>query len=130
MKLAGCMCALLLCSTLGCSDRATIGGLCREHCAPVDAGGGTCAGDGCTPDAGPPDAGTADAGPVCREGSFELTRMRLDLVLVMDDTASVAPWLPALYDGLDQFLTAKESSGIGVGLQRFDECVTRRNTPT
>jgi hypothetical protein len=47
--------------------------------------------------------------------------MRLDLVVIVDDTASIAPWLPALYAGLDQFLREKESDGIGVGLQRFDE---------
>jgi hypothetical protein len=89
--------------------------LCREHCIHVDGI------DASTPEAGPPDAGTPDAGPVCREGTFELTRMQLDLMMVIDDTASVSPWLPALYDGFDQFITEKASSGIGVGLQRFDE---------
>jgi hypothetical protein len=47
--------------------------------------------------------------------------MRVDLMLVVDDSASFAPWWPALNDGLLQFLRNTDGSGIGVGLQRFDE---------
>jgi hypothetical protein len=125
MKNAGCACAVLLCLALGCSDRATIGGLCRDNCVVVDTGHDRCTGSHCSGDAGMTDAGLADAGsdagPVCREGTFELTRKRLDLVLVIDDTVSVSPWLPALYDGFGQFIHEKASDGIGVGFQRFDE---------
>jgi hypothetical protein len=127
MKNAACARAVLLCLVFGCSDRATIGGLCRDPCAVVDASshdactGADCRADAVTStDAGIADAGS-DAGPVCREGAFELTRMRLDLLFVIDDTASVAPWLPALYDGFGQFIHEKASDGLGVGFQRFDE---------
>jgi hypothetical protein len=117
MRLAGGICALLVGSALGCTDPATVGGVCRDRCLSLDAG--VDAGR----DAGPAgeDAGAADAGRTCRDGAYELTRMRLDLVIVLDDTASVGPWLPALYDGLTQFLHADTSKGLGVGLQRFDE---------
>jgi hypothetical protein len=128
------MFALLFGSALGCSDVATIGGLCPSLCpsascvagacvadsgtdgcagaaCAIDAGSDACAADGCRP----------DAGPVCSQGAYELTRMRLDLVLVVDDAASLVPWWPALREGLDQFLQQAQSSGIGVGLQRFGD---------
>lgn len=120
MRLARSICALVLCSILGCSDRATIGGLCLDHC-PSNAPVHDAAHDAGAADTGPADAGPMDAGPICSAGAYALTRMRLDLMFIVDDTASVSPWLPALYDGLNLFLNEQASRGIGAGLQRFDE---------
>jgi hypothetical protein len=120
MRERGLAC-VLLCLLLGCSDRATIGGLCKGHCVRVEEGLDACVAGGCNVDASLNDAGMVDSGPVCREGAYALTRMPLDLVMVIDDTASVSPWLPALYDGYNQFITEAASNGVGVGFQRFDE---------
>jgi hypothetical protein len=134
MTTYGWIFALLLGAMLGCSDHATIGGVCLKNCAAAacgrrgcaaDGGPGGCSGASCGVDAGdgacPAGDCDSDAGPVCREGSYELTRTRLDLMLIVDASASLAPWWPALYDGLAQFLQDSDSSGIGVGLQLFDE---------
>lgn len=127
MRIHGCMFALLLASTLGCSDRAIIGGVCVGDCAPgiIDASPGGCVGDACEVDAGDDacsgDTCSVDAGNGCREGAYELTRTRLDLMLVIDDAGSLAPWWFALHDGLDQFLRTTSPTGLGLGLQRFDE---------
>lgn len=117
---------------LACSDTATIGGLCvfgcdsapdagapRDACpggdcdASTDAHPDACAADGCGSD--------HDAGPVCTAGAYALTRMRTDLLLAYDDSASLAPWLAAVDEGVRSFLSDTDPTGIRVGLQRFGE---------
>jgi hypothetical protein len=108
---------------IGCSDAATVGGLCVFDCGSpngsVDAGG-ACSAPPCDSVS---DASTdeSDGGRVCSSGSFELTPMRTDLMLVVDDSASLAPWWPALEEGLLSFLRDTPPDGLGVGLQRFSE---------
>jgi hypothetical protein len=131
MRALACALVWLIGTLFGCEDIATIGGLCAGDCvsagpgargcdagrcdASVDDDGGArldaCAAGGCSP----------DAGPVCSEERHELSRMRVDLMLVVDDSISLSPWWPALNDGLTQFLQTTEPSGLAVGLQRFDE---------
>lgn len=116
----------LLGALLGCSDRATVGGLCGEDCSARDAAAHACSGAGCesadaAADACDADGCAPDAGLVCQAGMHELVRMRTDLLLVVDDSASLAPWWPALNDGLREFLERTSPDGLGVGLQRFDE---------
>jgi hypothetical protein len=65
-----------------------------------------CAADGCGSD--------ADANLSCSARPLE--QKRLDLLLVLDDSASLAPWWPALREGLEQFLEEGASRGLGVGL--------------
>jgi hypothetical protein len=127
VRIAGASGVLLLCCTLGCIDPATVGGLCSSA--------GACNGamHPSAPDAEPADSGPADSGPIdadtmedadstCGTSSpMQLTRKQLDLILVIDDTASLVPWLPALQDGLSRLFQAEEWRGIGLGLQRFDE---------
>lgn len=57
----------------------------------------------------------------CVESTSTLVRRQLDLLLVMDDTASLVPWLPALQEGLASMLQDEAWHGTRVGLQRFDE---------
>lgn len=112
---------LLFCSTFACLDPTTVGGLCpAARGCRTDAAAMAGAGDGETMGGAGGAVSTSGAG-TCSEGSEELARIRLDLILVVDDTASVVPWLPALYDGLLQLFRREEWSGIGIGLQRFDE---------
>jgi len=123
----------LLGTLYGCEDVATIGGLCPTDCASGGSGSLGCDERRCSVDTGVTfDAGqtldacaaggcSPDAGPVCSEELHELSRMQVDLILVVDDSASLAPWWPALNDGLVQFLQNTEASGLAIGLQRFDE---------
>jgi hypothetical protein len=123
MTTRSCIIALFIAHAFGCSDTATIGGLCVFDCGIAD-GGSTghsdCGAPGCD---GSVDAGTDgdDGGVVCSAGSFELTPMRTDLMLVVDNSASFAPWWPALDEGLLSFIRETPAEGLGVGLQRFDE---------
>ena len=103
--------ASLLLLAVGCFDPETIGGLLPPTAAGDD--GGSVAVDS--------GSGSSDAGTACSDASFELERMRADLMLIVDDAASIAPWWPALNDGLRQFLQTTAQAGLGVGLQRFDE---------
>ena len=115
---------LLLTFVMGCSQYAVIGQICGDTCdpaepAPVDSGrADACAGEPCAADA---DAGPRDAGATCVASTSTLARTQLDLLLVMDDTASLVPWLPALQEGLALMLQDAAWNGTRVGLQRFDE---------
>ena len=126
MKRARRLCAMLLCFSCGCDQPTTIGGLCLGPCAAVDA----CALAPCPTDAGtqptPQDAGTPDSGPLdagasCDGALAPPGPTQLDLLLVVDDSASLLPWFPALQEGLAQILQDEAWHGVGVGLQRFDE---------
>lgn len=124
---------------LGCADRATIGALCPSGCEPLPEQGicdcspsqalpdaGVCMGERCL-EAGASEAGAvqpaaADGGDVgCTLGMFQLERKRLDLIVVVDDGASLAPWYPQLYEGFRAFLNDQASRGLGVAVLRFGE---------
>ncbi|HKP64553.1 MAG TPA: vWA domain-containing protein [Polyangiales bacterium] len=118
MRVHACLFAVLVGLGLGCGDLATIGGLCLHNC---NASGAPARGvDAATE----PDANadrTPDAGPMCSEGSHALSAMPQNLMLLVDDSASFAPWWPAMNEGLLQFLQDPEQNAVGIGLQRFDE---------
>jgi hypothetical protein len=121
---------------LSCADRATIGALCPVGCElraresicdcsakpdQTDAGATVATPDaGCSgADCGQPAAGSggesaAGSGAACQ-------RKQLDLIVVLDDGASLAPWWPALSEGLKAFLKEDASRGIGLGMLRFGE---------
>jgi len=104
----------------GCIDSELIGRLCQTDCAPP-ASGPSPAGKGCDAGecagAGGADSPTNDAG--CIERSYVLTRKRLDVYLLLDNSASLLLSWPAILDGLSAFFDDPESRGIGVGLQLF-----------
>lgn len=116
----------LLCCVVGCASRATIGGFCPSGCVPrlsdascvcdratvEDAGG--CVGASCAADAM---SSLDDAGPLCSAGRQTLVRQPLDLLVVLDNGATlIVPW-PALSQGFLAFAKDEPSNGIGVGLQ-------------
>jgi hypothetical protein len=129
VRVFACLLIWLLGTLSGCKDVATIGGLCAAECASAGAGSRGCEPARC--DAGIDAASTldacaaagcsADAGLVCSDVPRELSRMRLGLMLIVDDSISLAPWWPALNDGLLQFIQYTQASGLALGLQRFDE---------
>jgi hypothetical protein len=47
--------------------------------------------------------------------------MRVDLMLIVDDSLSLGPWWPFMNEGLLQFLQGTDLTDLGIGLQRFDE---------
>jgi hypothetical protein len=117
---------------LGCSDVATVGGLCVLGCESArDAGApDACASGDC--DASSTDSSrdacvsascssAEDAAPGCAAGSYALTRMSADLLLAVDDSASLAPWLAAVDEGVRSFLSETDPTGVRVGLARFGE---------
>jgi hypothetical protein len=77
------------------------------------------ASDACTHPTCAPDLDAGDA-RVC-SGPRELTRQRLDLLLVVDSTASIVPWWFSLSEGVNQFFEDEASAGVGVGLQLFGQ---------
>jgi len=83
--------------------------------SPAAAGTDGCAANGCAGVGGSaePEPARCDAGPAL------LTRKRLDMLLVIDDAASMYPWWTSLVTGLDEFWHDAGSIGIGVGLQHF-----------
>src|SRR5262245_45133080 len=58
-------------------------------------------------------------GEVCDADSYSAERKRLDIYMVVDDSASMVPWWPFTLDAIGQFLRDQDSVGIGVGLQFF-----------
>jgi Mg-chelatase subunit ChlD len=58
-------------------------------------------------------------GEVCDADSYSAERKRLDIYMVVDDSASMVPWWPFTLDAISQFLHDADSAGIGVGLQFF-----------
>jgi hypothetical protein len=139
---------------LGCSDLGTIGALCPVGCEPrahdgvcvcttaegLDAG--RCA-DSCSPEAdaavgNPADAcaqpgceeqGTMTPRTQCTAGSYPLARKRLDLLVVVDDEASLSYWWPVLSEGFLAFIQDKSSHGTGVGMQRFGSVCENQSYP-
>ena len=118
----------------GCADRATIGALCPAGCEPRPAQGicecspevsardaGSCTAPACAPEAGlGSDPPAADGGV---DACAQVARRALDLVVVFDDSASLAPWYVPVYEGFRAFLRDEASQGLGVGLLRFgDSC--------
>lgn len=131
MREPGLVCAVAISLLQGCADPATIGALCPVGCeprpedsicdcslpqAPRDAG--SCAGDDCTPDAGSAQPAAAGGGG---QACVPPTRKPLDLLVVFDDSASLAPWYVPMYDGFRAFIRDEASQGIGMGLLRFGE---------
>ena len=123
-------------SLVACADRATIGALCPVGCEPrPEQGVCDCSPVRASHDAGASDGGrSADAGaasgggPACT--SQPLTRKRLDLVVVFDDSASLAPWYLQVYEGFRAFIRDEATSGIGMGVLRFgDSCNTQDYLP-
>jgi hypothetical protein len=47
--------------------------------------------------------------------------MGVSLILIVDDSLSLGPWWPFMNEGLLQFLQGTDPTGLGIGLQRFDE---------
>src|ERR1700759_2509447 len=113
--------ALLILCFVACKDGATIGALCPAGCDfQVDAAVCACTRDGVTPCAstvcradaaacaaqgcGSDDDADACAAPGCRAddagtcapGTYPLERTRLDLLIAVDDSATVYPWWPQL----------------------------------
>lgn len=115
----------------GCSEHAIIGGLCPAGCElrsdricdcsqvfeRSDAGMPNAGGSATDPDAAAPGEPAAADGGVgsCSEPP------RLDLLMVIDDGASLLPWWGAVSDGFAAFLNDDASRGMGVGLLRFGE---------
>ena len=125
---------IVLWACAGCADHAVVGGLCGANAQCATTAGNSAAADAGADACGARDCGSAassgscsgpsckgDAGANCSDGEIVLTRRRLDLIMVVDDSASLAPWLPWLHDGLDRFLLQERTSGLGVGLSRFDD---------
>lgn len=115
---------------LGCSDSAIIGGLCPAGCKlrsdricdcsqafdRSDAGSSDASSTSDADAAAPVDPSAAGSGGTsCPEPP------RLDLLVVIDDGASLLPWWGAVSDGFAAFLEDDASRGIGVGLLRFGE---------
>ena len=63
------------------------------------------------------------AGEVCDADSYSAERKRLDIYMVVDDSASMVPWWPSTIEAVSKFIHDQGSAGIGVGLQFFgSEC--------
>jgi hypothetical protein len=119
---------------VGCADRATIGALCPAGCE-LRLRDSIC---DCTPEPALTDAATAplpdasvaepaadsslpDAAQSCTPATYLIERRRTDLVVVIDDGASLAPWWGAVAEGFGAFLDDAGSLGVGIGLLRFAE---------
>jgi hypothetical protein len=127
------LCVLAVAGLWSCADRATIGALCPVGCeprpldgicdcaaSPAQGDASTCLGAGCSVDAGAQDA-AGGGDPSCTPQ--RIARRQLDLIVVFDDSASLAPWYLQVYEGFRAFLRDEASSGVGVGLLRFgDSC--------
>lgn len=113
-----------------CAAKATIGGLCPPGCEPRPRDS-IC---DCSASQGPRDAGrvqdaSASAQPEAADGGSQacvprlLARRQLDLIVVFDDSASLAPWYLQVYEGFRAFIRDEASSGVGMGVLRFgDSC--------
>lgn len=123
-----CLGALLF--FLGCADAATIGELCPVGCLVrsdkicdctqlidrSDSGSSSDAGVMPAQDASEPETPAADSG-----ASMCTTTPALNLIVVLDDGASVLPWWGAVSDGFLAFLEDDAARNLGIGLIRFDE---------
>jgi hypothetical protein len=101
-------CVLLLGFLCACTDAGIVGRFC-----PM----GTCVEPGVEPDAQRDAAMVAD--DICADGGVELQRDRLDLYLLVDDSASMVLWWQDTISAINAFITDPNSAGIGVGLQFF-----------
>jgi hypothetical protein len=62
-------------------------------------------------------------GDVCDEEVYMAEPKRLDMYMIVDDSASMLPWWLATTDAINEFFQAPGSAGVGVGVQFFgDEC--------
>jgi hypothetical protein len=88
----------------------------------------------CTPIVVRSDAGTSDAGmtatpqdaatdPAAADGGGPMcaSTPALNLMVVLDDGASLLPWWAPLAEGLSAFLEDDAARDLGIGLIRFDE---------
>lgn len=110
-----------LCCVTGCRGFGLIDVVPADPMVELDAG--RCATTLCAADADAEPRPAADGGANTSRGcdpiSVPVTRQRLDLLLVLDDSATMYPWWTQLRDELDQFLAEDASHGIAVGLQLF-----------
>lgn len=77
------------------------------------------AADGGKPDVVPPSAADGGRSDASEDAACPITPPRLDLLLVLDDSATMYPWWTQLRSELDQFFAEDASHGVAVGLQRF-----------
>jgi hypothetical protein len=104
---------------VGCTESAVIGGLCGFDCNTQRGAIDAEVRDSSAQDKAVADGGIETVAEECQPQSLQLTRRRLELLVVVDDGATVYPWWPALRAGLVQFMQQPESKGIGMGLQKF-----------
>jgi hypothetical protein len=136
MRALSLVCMLAIAVLLSCADKATIGGLCPPGCDPRPKDGicdcsasagrgdaGACIGNDCAQDASVPAQSEAADGGTSACMPRQLARRQLDLIVVFDDSASLAPWYLQVYEGFRAFIRDEASSGIGLGVLRFgDSC--------
>ena len=68
-----------------------------------------------------PSNNDVDDADVCDEDVYMAEPKRLDMYMIVDDSASMLPWWPATTDAINQFFQDPGSAGVGVGVQFFGE---------
>lgn len=58
-------------------------------------------------------------GEICEASAYISERKRLDVYMMIDDSASMIPWWLPTVDALNMFFHDVGSAGIGVGMQFF-----------
>lgn len=117
-----------LMSLLGCAEAATIGELCPVGCQVRSDKICDCTQISSRRDAGKSDPGraatedaSADSPAADSGGTMCTSAPALNLMVVLDDGASLLPWWAPVAEGLTAFLKDDAARDLGIGMIRFDE---------
>ena len=111
--------------SLGCTDVAKIGELCPVGCQVRSDKICDCTQIFARRDAGASDAGSStveDASSAADSGAAMcVSTPALNLVVVLDEGASLLPWWAPVAEGFTAFLKDDAARNLGIGMIRFDE---------